>query len=276
MGEKRPHRAAAGALERKGAGLMAIELSRVEEFALIRINRPQALNALSFSLIKALDEKIDEAAATDARALLVTGAGEKAFCAGADIAELTGRTLEQTKRGAEHGQAVLEKLARLPVPSVAIVNGYAFGGGLELALACTFRLATPNARMALPELKLGLIPGYGGTQRLPRVIGEARALEMILTGRTIDAQTALSWGLISKILDGEAMAAAVAFAREFSGYSLPALGFAREAVTRALDTPIHEGLKIEADLSTLAFQTADAAEGMAAFLEKRKPAFKDR
>jgi enoyl-CoA hydratase len=171
---------------------------------------------------------------------------------------------------------VLEKLARLPMPSVAIINGYAFGGGLELALACTFRLATPNARMALPELKLGLIPGYGGTQRLPRVIGEARALEMILTGRTIDAQTALSWGLISKILDGEAMAAAVAFAREFSGYSLPALGFAREAVTRALDTPIHEGLKIEADLSTLAFQTADAAEGMAAFLEKRKPAFKDR
>jgi enoyl-CoA hydratase len=255
---------------------MAIELSRVEEFALIRINRPQALNALSFSLMEDLSRRIDEAATYKARALLVTGAGEKAFCAGADIAELTGRSLEQTKRGAERGQAVLEKLARLPMPSVAIINGYAFGGGLELALACTFRLATPNARMALPELKLGLIPGYGGTQRLPRVIGEARALEMILTGRTIDAQTALSWGLISKILDGEAMAAAVAFAREFSGYSLPALGFAREAVTRALDTPIHEGLKIEADLSTLAFQTADAAEGMAAFLEKRKPAFKDR
>jgi enoyl-CoA hydratase len=276
MGEKRPHRAAAGALERKGAGLMAIELSRVEEFALIRINRPQALNALSFSLIKALDEKIDEAAATDARALLVTGAGEKAFCAGADIAELTGRTLEQTKRGAEHGQAVLEKLARLPVPSVAIVNGYAFGGGLELALACTFRLATPNAKMALPELKLGLIPGYGGTQRLPRVIGEARALEMILTGKAVDAQTAAAWGLVTKIVEGDPVAAGIAFAREFSGYSLPVLGFAREAVMRALDTPLHEGLKIEADLSTLAYQTADAAEGMAAFLDKRKPAFKDR
>jgi enoyl-CoA hydratase len=130
--------------------------------------------------------------------------------------------------------------------------------------------------MALPEVKLGLIPGYGGTQRLPRVVGEARALEMILTGKSIDAQTALSWGLINRILDGEPMAAAIAFAREFSRHSLPVLGFAREAVMRAPDTPIHEGLKIEADLSTLAYQTADAAEGMAAFLEKRKPAFKDR
>jgi len=159
---------------------------------------------------------------------------------------------------------------------VAIINGYAFGGGLELALACTFRLATPNAKMALPEVKLGLIPGYGGTQRLPRLIGEARALEMILTARTIDAPTACAWGLVSKVIDGEPVAAGMAFAREFSGYSLPVLGFAREAVMRALDTPVHEGMKIEADLSTLAFQTADAAEGMAAFLEKRKPAVKDR
>ena len=255
---------------------MAIELSRVDEFALIRINRPEALNALSFSLIGDLGEKIDEAAATGARALLITGAGPKAFCAGADIAELVGRSLADTKRGAERGQAVLAKLERLPVPSVAIINGYAFGGGLELALACTFRLATPNAKMALPEVKLGLIPGYGGTQRLPRLIGEARALEMILTGKTIDAATALSWNLINKILEGEPVAAGMAFAREFSGYSLPVLGFAREAVMRALDTPVHEGMKIEADLSTLAFQTADAAEGMAAFLEKRKPAVKDR
>ena len=255
---------------------MAIELSRVDEFALIRINRPEALNALSFSLIGDLGEKLDEAAATGARALLITGAGPKAFCAGADIAELVGRPLADTRRGAERGQAVLAKLERLPMPSVAIINGYAFGGGLELALACTFRLAMPNAKMALPEVKLGLIPGYGGTQRLPRLIGEARALEMILTGKTIDAATALSWNLIHKILEGEPVAAGMAFAREFSGYSLPVLGFAREAVMRALDTPVHEGMKIEADLSTLAFQTADAAEGMAAFLEKRKPAVKDR
>jgi enoyl-CoA hydratase len=255
---------------------MAIELSRVEEFALIRINRPQALNALSFSLIEDFSTKVDEAEKQNPRALLVTGAGEKAFCAGADIAELTGRQLTETQRGAERGQAVFEKLARLRVPSVAIINGYAFGGGLELALACTFRLATPNAKMALPEIRLGLIPGYGGTQRLPRVVGEARALEMILTGKAIDASTALAWGLVNKVVEGEPVAAGMAFAREFSRHSQPVLGFAREAVMRALDTPVHEGLRIEADLSTLAYQTADAAEGMAAFLEKRKPAFKDR
>jgi enoyl-CoA hydratase len=255
---------------------MAIELSRVEEFALIRINRPDALNALSFSLIQELSTRIDEAGESDARALLITGAGEKAFCAGADIGELANRPLMEKKRGAERGQAVFAKLERLPMPSVAIINGYAFGGGLELALACTFRLALPHAKMGLPEIKLGLIPGYGGTQRLPRVVGEARALEMIMTGRSIDAQTALGWGLVSRIVDEEPVASGMAFAREFSRYSLPVLGFAREAVMRALDTPVHEGLKIEADLSTLAFQTEDSAEGMDAFMKKRKPVFRDR
>jgi enoyl-CoA hydratase len=255
---------------------MAIELSRVEEFALVRINRVEALNALSFSLVQDLSKKIDEAAESDARALLITGAGEKAFCAGADIGELANRPLIEKKRGAERGQAVFAKLERLPMPSVAIINGYAFGGGLELALACTFRLALPHAKMGLPEIKLGLIPGYGGTQRLPRVIGEARALEMIMTGKSIDAQTALAWGLVSRIVDEEPVASGMAFAREFSRHSLPVLGFAREAVMRALDTPVHEGLRIEADLSTLAFQTEDSAEGMDAFMKKRKPAFKDR
>ena len=255
---------------------MAIELTRHDEFALLRINRPQALNALSFALLHDLSDRLDEAAATDARAVLVIGAGDKAFCAGADIAELTGRSLAEQKRGAEFGQAVLAKLDRLPMPSVAIINGYAFGGGLELALACTFRLATPNAKMGLPEIKLGLIPGYGGTQRLPRVIGEARALEMIMTGRTVDAATAAAWGLVNRLIDGDAITAAVAFAREFSAYSKPVLGFAREAVQRALATPLAEGLNIEADLSTIAYQTADAGEGMAAFIAKRPPRFRDR
>lgn len=255
---------------------MAIELSRIDEFALIRLNRPDAHNALSFKLVEDLAAAIDEVAASGARTLLITGAGEKAFCAGADIGELASRTMMEAKRGAERGQAVMAKLARLPMPSVAIINGYAFGGGLELALACTFRLVTPNAKVALPEIKLGLIPGYGGTQRLPRVIGETRALEMILTGKAVDAQTAVAWGLASRLVEGDPVAQGIAFAREFSGYSLPVLGLAREAVMRALDTPVHEGVKIEADLSTLAFQTADATEGTAAFLAKRKPAFKDR
>ena len=254
---------------------MAIELKRVEEFALITLNRPEALNALSFALIRELARALDEVAASDARALLVTGAGAKAFCAGADIRELTGRALADQKRGVELGQATFAKLDRLPMPSVAIINGYAFGGGLELALACTFRLATRSAKMGLPEIKLGLVPGYGGTQRLPRVVGEARALEMIMTGRTVDAEEAARFGLVNRLVDGDPVAAGVAFAREFSGHSLPVLGFAREAVARALDTPLTEGLKIEADLSTLAFQTGDAAEGMSAFMEKRKARFKD-
>ena len=255
---------------------MSVQLTRQEEYAVITLDRQEALNALSSAVLRELAQAFDQVAASDARALIITGAGPKAFCAGADIKELTGRSLTEQRRDAAYGQAVLARLDVLPMPSVAAINGYAFGGGMELALACTFRLAAPTAKMGLPEIKLGLIPGYGGTQRLPRVVGEARALEMILTGKTIDAPTALSWGLVSRVAEGEALAQGIAFAREFSGYSLPALGFAREAVTRALATPVHEGLKIEADLATLAFRTRDAEEGMAAFLDKRKPKFEDR
>src|SRR5687768_3738174 len=254
---------------------MSIQLTRIEEFALITLNRPDALNALSFALIADLSRALDEVAQTDARALLITGAGPKAFCAGADIRELTGRSLAEQKRGGERGHAAFGKLDRLPMPSVAIVNGYAFGGGLELALACTFRIATRNAKLGLPEIKLGLIPGYGGTQRLPRAVGEARAMDMILTGRAIDAEEAHRIGLVNRLIDGDAVEQGIAYARELSGYSLPVLGFARDAVGRALATPVPEGLKIEADLSALAYQTRDAAEGMAAFMEKRKAEFKD-
>jgi enoyl-CoA hydratase len=254
---------------------MSIELERRDEFAIITLNRPQALNALSFELVAELGRTLEALALSDARALLITGAGPKAFCAGADVKELQGRSLIAQKRGAEIGQATFARIERLPMPSIAIVNGYAFGGGLELALACTLRIATRNARMALPEVKLGLIPGYGGTQRLPRVIGEARALDMILTGRTLEAEEAHRIGLVNRLVDGDPVEAGIAYAREFAGYSLPVLGFARDAVTRALATPLAEGLRIEADLSTLAFQTKDAVEGMSAFVEKRKPRFRD-
>ncbi|MSO92845.1 MAG: enoyl-CoA hydratase [Rhodospirillales bacterium] len=255
---------------------MAIELKRVDEFAVVTFNRPDALNALSFSLIRDLGAKLDEVAASDARGLLLIGAGEKAFCAGADIKELRDRPLLDQKRGAELGQQTFAKLDRLPMPSVAVINGYAFGGGLEVALACTFRIAARTAKMGLPEIKLGLIPGYGGTQRLPRVVGPARALEMILTGKTIAAEEAERIGLVSRLIDGDALQAGIAFAREFSGYSLPVLSLAREAILRGLDTTLDDGLRIEADLSTLSFQTKDAEEGMAAFAEKRKPKFEDR
>lgn len=253
-----------------------VEISRLDEAALITLNRPQALNALSFSILDELAAAFDTIAASDARVLLITGAGDKAFCAGADIKELRNRDAISQKRGAEKGQAVFGKLSDLPIPSVAIINGYAFGGGLELAMACTFRLATAAARMGLPEIKLGLIPGYGGTQRLPRLVGEARALEMVMTGRAVKADEAERIGLVNRIVEGDAITRALQFAREFCGYSLPALRYARSAVSRALDLPVNEGLKVEADLSTLAFGMRDAEEGMAAFEEKRKPEFKDQ
>ncbi len=251
-------------------------LTRVDAFAVVTLDRPDALNALSFAILSELGRLFDQVAASDARALIVTGAGAKAFCAGADITELTGRPLMATRAGTELGQGVFAKLDALPIASIAVINGFAFGGGLELALACSFRLALPNAKLGLPEIKLGLIPGYGGTQRLPRLIGEGRALEMIMTGRTVEADEALRIGLVNRLVEGDPIAAGVAFAREFSGYGLPALRCARDAVTRALDVPLAEGFKIEADLSTLAYATEDSAEGMRVFMEKRKPSFKDR
>jgi len=254
---------------------MPVELSFRDECAVLVLNRPEALNALSFAILGDISEAIDQAARSTARALIVTGAGTKAFCAGADIKELGGRDLVAQKRGIELGQAIFAKLDTLPMASVAVINGYAFGGGLEFALACTFRLATANAKMACPEIKLGLIPGYGGTQRLPRVVGEARALELVMTGRTVDAAEAERIGLVSRVVEGDPVAAGIAFARTFTGYSLPALAFARAAVQRALTLPLHEGLKIEADLATLAYRTDDANEGIAAFAEKRPPRFRD-
>jgi enoyl-CoA hydratase len=254
---------------------MAIHLNRIDELALITLDRPEALNALSFGQLQDLSRMIDTLADSDARALLVTGAGDRAFSAGADVKELMGRTLVEQRAGAMLGQSVLAKLDQLRMPSIALINGYAFGGGLELALACTFRLAAPSAQLGFPEIKLGLIPGYGGTQRLPRLIGEARATELILTGRTVSAAEAERIGMINRIVDSDLVAAGQAFAREMTGFSLPVLGLARDAIRRAHDLPLHDGLKIEADLSTLAFQTEDAAEGMTAFVEKRKPVFKD-
>jgi len=254
---------------------MTIHLQRIDELALVTLDRPEVLNALNFELLRDLGTALDQVAAGSARALLVTGAGERAFCAGADIKELMGRSLQAQREGAAFGQAVFTKLDALPMPSVALINGYAFGGGLELALACTFRLAAGWAKLGLPEIKLGLIPGYGGTQRLPRLIGEARALEMILTGRTVEAEEAARIGLVNRIVEGDLIEAGKGFAHEMTGYSLPTLGFARDAVHRGLAYSLREGLKIEADLSTLAFQTEDAVEGMLAFLEKRKPVFRD-
>lgn len=255
---------------------MAVELKRQDDIAVLTLNRQDALNALNFGLVRDIGAALDEVAASDARALLITGAGKRAFCAGADVKELSSHTLFAQKRGLEFGQEVFSKLDTLPIPSVALINGYAFGGGLELALACTFRLATANAKLGLPEIKLGLIPGYGGTQRLTRAIGAGRALELIMTGRQVDCMEAFSLGLVNRVIEGDPMEAATAFVREFSGHGIPALWLARQAVLRSQDATLHDGLKIESDLAAIALTTFDAKEGMAAFIEKRTPNFRDQ
>lgn len=254
---------------------MAVELRQQDDMAILTLNRPEALNALSFQILKDIGTALDKVSQMDVRALLITGAGDKAFCAGADIKDLRNRTLTDQKRGAELGQAVFAKLDTLPVASIALVNGYAFGGGSELALASTFRLASSNAIFGLPEIKLGLIPGYGGTQRLPRLVGEGRALEIIMTGRNVKSDEAERIGLVNAVIEGDLLQAGLEFASKFTRYSLPVLEFARRAVQRAGDVSLTEGLRIEADLSTLAYRTNDAEEGMAAFEEKRKAEFKD-
>lgn len=255
---------------------MNMRLTRLEEAAIITLDRPRALNALSYEAVAELAERFAEVARSDARVLLITGAGDKAFCAGADIRQLMGRTLGEEKRAAEQGQRTFAMLDEFPIASVAVVNGHALGGGLELALACTFRLATVNASLGLPEIRLGMVPGYGGTQRLPRLVGESRALEMILSGRSVPADEALRIGLVNRIIEGEPLRAALEFARQFTPHSLLALHFARQSVQRGMQVSLREGLRIEADLSTLSMRTHDGREGAAAFLEKRPPLFQDR
>lgn len=246
------------------------------DHAVITLNRPESLNALSLSLLRDLNQALDEVSSSAARGLIVTGAGGKAFCAGADIPELMGRSVGQQRRDTAFAQQVVTRLSRLRVPSVALITGFALGGGLELALSCTCRLATRASRMGLPEVKLGLIPGYGGTQRLPRLVGESAALDIILSGRFVEADEALRIGLVNQLVeDGDPMEAARKFLARYTVHSLYASALAREAVQRGLQGTLEDGLKIEADLLSVAMESAGAQEGMKAFVEKRKPAVLD-
>lgn len=246
------------------------------DVAVLTIDRQEALNALNQDVLVELSLAFELAEAdTSVRALVVTGAG-RAFVAGADIAAL-GR-LEDAYSGRELaliGQDVFGTLAALPFPTVAAINGFALGGGLELALAADLRVAAPTARLGLPEVGLGLIPGYGGTQRLPRLIGQGRALDLILTGRHVPADEALQLGLVNRVAD-DAVAAAVELARQAARNGPVALGLAKEAVSRGLDVTLSQGLEIEADLFGLVATSEDMREGTSAFLEKRSPAFKGR
>ncbi|MFO7545713.1 MAG: enoyl-CoA hydratase-related protein [Trueperaceae bacterium] len=246
------------------------------DVAVVTVDRQSALNALNQDVLMelALAFEIAEADA-NVRALVLTGAG-RAFVAGADIAAL--KQLSDAFGGREaalSGQDVTNTLAALPFPTVAAINGFALGGGLELALAADLRVAGPGAKLGLPEVGLGLIPGYGGTQRLPRLIGQGRALDMILTGRHVGADEALAMGLVNRVVD-DALAGAMELARQAAKNAPIALGLAKEAVVRGLDLTLNQGLEIEADLFGMATTTEDMQEGTGAFLEKRAAEFRGR
>src|SRR5437867_2838160 len=257
------------------------ERVRVEKkggIAWLTINRPEKLNALDRRTMQEIDEAVGAAGQDPAiGVLIVTGMGEKAFVAGADISELATQSPVEGAAYARRGQDILTRLERLGKPSIAALNGYALGGGLELALACTLRVAAESAKLGQPEVTLGIIPGYGGTQRLARLVGAGRALEMILTGEPIDAREALRVGLLNRVVPAaELLPAAEALARTILTRGPVALRYALQAVHEGLQTTLNEGLSMEAALFGLSCATEDMREGTRAFVEKRKPVFRGR
>jgi enoyl-CoA hydratase len=251
-----------------------IRLEQHGPCAVVYLDRPQAMNALDAGAMTELETVLARLATGDARALIVTGAGERAFSAGADVAELGERDAEAVRAASRRGQALGLAIEALPMPSIALLNGYALGGALELALCCTFRLATPQATLGFPEIKLGVSTGWGGTQRLPRLIRTQDALDLLMSGRMIDAQEAVRLGVAHAIVDG--LEGALEFARRFTANSLVAMAFVRQAVCGARDTSLEWGLEVETDISVQSYATEDATEGIAAFLAKRPPVFHDR
>lgn len=254
-----------------------ILVEKREWVAVLTINRPDKLNALNSKVhsegVAALDElKKDDSI----RVLIITGAGSKSFIAGADISEFEGKT-PVTQRSNFHEQTLFNSIDSFPKPVIAMINGFCLGGGCELALACDIRLASENSRLGQPEINLGIIPGGGGTQRLTRLVGEGKAMEMILTGDMINAQTALDLGLVNQVYAPEELEPKTfELANKIAEKSPIALQMAKEAVKLASRSNLDEGLRREVDLFAICFSTEDKAEGVAAFLEKRKPVFKGK
>ena len=245
---------------------------------IVTVDRPKVLNALNAQTVNELRQAFEAARDDDSvRCVILTGAGEKAFVAGADIGELSQMTPITGKATAEKGQRIFHSIERFPKPVIAAINGFALGGGCELALACHIRIASDKAQLGLPEVTLGIIPGYGGTQRMARLLGKGKALELILTGDRIGAEEAERIGLVNKVVPADQlMGAAEELARRIMTRGPLAVRAAIEAVMSGSEMPFEEGQFLEATLFGLLASTDDMKEGMKAFLEKRQPEFRNR
>src|SRR5580658_9617295 len=255
---------------------MVLENIRYElrpPLAVVTLDRPKVLNALNNLSMTELEQVfLDIQQRAEVRVVLITGAGEKAFVAGADITELNPLSALEGERAATRGQRIFGLVENCGKPVIACINGFALGGGCELALACTLRIASATARLGQPEVKIGIIPGYGGTQRLPRLIGKGPALKMILTGEAISAAEALRLGLVDEVVaPDQLMSRAEQIAQTIAGMAPLAIRDAIRAVNSGYDLPLASGLELEASLFGLACSTSDKAEGARAFLEKRVP-----
>jgi len=257
---------------------MAYESILFEEtdgIATITFNRPKALNALNQALLGELSDALDVVAANETiRVLVLTGAGDKSFVAGADISEIAQCSPLQAKIFAKNGQDVIARLQQLAIPVIAAVNGFALGGGSEMALGCDFIYASENAVFGLPEINLGIIPGFGGTQRLPRLIGSNRAKEMIFTGKMIPAAEAEKIGMVNQVFPQDAlMEATLKTARAIAAKGKVSLRAAKQAVNNGLNVDLATGCQIEVDAFAICMASEDGKEGTRAFIEKRKPQF---
>jgi len=247
-------------------------------FATVTVDRPKSLNALDTRTLQELEKAVAELSRREQlRGVIITGAGEKAFVAGADIAEMNGMDADKARHFGALGQRVMDAIGALPVPVVAAVNGFALGGGCELALACDFIYASENARFGLPEVSLGVIPGFGGTQRLTRLVGRARAKELIFTGDMIDAAKAKQIGLVMDVVPLANLLGHARSALERIAKKGPlAVRRAKEAIDRGADLELADGLTVESKMFSDLFDSADRREGMKAFLEKRPAVFTGR
>lgn len=252
-------------------------VERRDRVAIITINRPEKRNALNIKTREEGAALLEELSTDDSvRVVVFTGAGDKAFIAGADIAEFAGRTASM-QRNVMTGRSLFTAIDSFPKPVIAMINGYCLGGGCEMALACDIRIANENASFGQPEINLGIIPGGGGTQRLTRLVGEGKAMELILTGEIIDARTAFSIGLVNHVVPADQLETkTMEIATRIAEKGPIALRLAKEAVKLASRSNLDEGLRREVDLFALCFATEDKDEGVQAFLEKRKPEFKGR